>query len=39
MHLQNGRPGNPIFLEKMLGIRATSRFYHTAVKILEAASQ
>jgi uncharacterized protein (DUF1697 family) len=37
MHLLNGRPGNPIFIEKMLGIKATSRFYHTSIKILAAA--
>ena len=37
MHLLNGKPGNPIYLEKMLTVKATSRFYHTSVKILTAA--
>jgi len=37
MTLQNGRPGNPIHLEKMTGLKSTSRFFHTALKILTAA--
>jgi uncharacterized protein (DUF1697 family) len=33
-----GRPGNPVAqIEKAFGIRATARFYDTALKILDAA--
>jgi uncharacterized protein (DUF1697 family) len=37
LKLINGRPGNTsAFIEKTFGIPATSRFYHTTQKILEA---
>ncbi len=36
-HIINGRPGNPVFLEKQFGVQSTSRFYHTTIKILAAA--
>jgi len=37
-HIINGRPpSSPTFLEQHLGVRNTTRFYHTLVKILEAA--
>ncbi|WP_269084261.1 hypothetical protein [Streptacidiphilus carbonis] len=39
LHLPNGRmEGNPMAsIEKTLGVRLTSRFHHTAAKILAAA--
>jgi uncharacterized protein (DUF1697 family) len=37
-HLVGGRPpASTAFLDKLLGKRTTTRFYHTALKILEAA--
>lgn len=37
-HLQNGRPGSSYAaLEKRFGVPATTRFWHTAAKILAAA--
>jgi uncharacterized protein (DUF1697 family) len=39
-YLINGRPGNGYgFLEKKLGVAATTRFWHTAAKILAAATR
>lgn len=36
--LINGRPGNPAaFIEKTFNVRTTSRFFGTAIKILQAA--
>jgi len=37
-HVINGRPPSSTFLDQTLGKRTTSRFYHTLVKILEAAT-
>ncbi len=38
MRLINDRPGNPAaYIEKTYGMKATGRFYHTTLKILEAA--
>ncbi len=38
LHLINDRPGNPTaFLEKTFKFKATGRFYHTTIKILDAA--
>jgi len=37
-YLQNGKPGNPnLSLEKIFKVQATTRFFHTAEKILQAA--
>ncbi|GAA4392687.1 DUF1697 domain-containing protein [Hymenobacter koreensis] len=39
-HMQNGRPpASTTFLDKTLGRRNTTRFFHTTAKILEAARQ
>ena len=38
-HIINGKLGSLDFLEKAFGISTTSRFYHTAQKILAAAQQ
>lgn len=38
VRLINGRPGNPAaFIEKTFNVRTTSRFFGTAIKILQAA--
>lgn len=38
-HIINGRPPASTFLDKTLGVQATSRFFHTLKKILDAAKK